>query len=456
MMITRGTRFAAAAGASLLLAGLSLAGLLLAACDQLAPPAPDKPAELYKVPLGDSPARGGKAPRVTIVVFSEFECPYCARVAPTLEQVAKAYGDDVRLVWKHRPLPFHQRALPAALAAEAAGEQGKFWQMHDRLFASQQALDAATVEGHARALGLDVARWQAALASPRLRGRIEADGKLAEQLAVNGTPTFFVNGRPLVGAQPLERWRALIDEELARADQRLAAGAARAGLYAELTRAGLDRREAGPGPARRLAAAGGGANCPSGACPGKQAHAPAAAALEDDRDRVYKVDPGASEARGPRDAAVTVVLFSEFQCPYCKQIGPTLEALEREFPGKLRVVWKHFPLEFHAQARPAALAAQAAAQQGKFWEMHARLFEDQAALGAGDLERHARALGLDVARWKAAMASPEVARAVDADRQQGQALGVTGTPSLFINGRKVVGALPAAQLRPVVAQALAN
>src|SRR5688500_4627408 len=111
-----------------------------AACDNPAtpPPAPPAPSaapaalELYKVPLGDSPARGGSAAKVTVVVFSEFQCPFCSRITGTLDQLLQSYGQEVRLVWKHRPLPFHDRATPAALAAEAAREQGKFWEMHDR------------------------------------------------------------------------------------------------------------------------------------------------------------------------------------------------------------------------------------------------------------------------------------------------------------------------------------
>src|SRR5947207_529826 len=169
------------------------------ACDNRAgepPPAPPAPRpaafELYKVPLGDSPARGGSAPRVTVVVFSEFQCPFCARVTPTLEQLLESYGGDVRLVFKHRPLPFHDRAMPAALAAEAAREQGKFWEMHDKLFANQRALGAAELESYAGEVGLDVARWKAALAGPGARARVEADAALADQLGVNGTPSFFI------------------------------------------------------------------------------------------------------------------------------------------------------------------------------------------------------------------------------------------------------------------------
>jgi protein-disulfide isomerase len=152
---------------------------------------------------------------------------------------------------------------------------------------------------------------------------------------------------------------------------------------------------------------------------------------------------------------VTVVLFSEFQCPFCKKVAPTLAELEKAFPGKVRVVWKNFPLEFHQNARPAALAAHAAGLQGKFWQMHDKLLENQQALQPSDLEKYAQELALDLPRWKVAMASSEVANLVEADVKQAQSLGVTGTPSMFINGRKVVGALPIDMLRPIVEQELA-
>jgi protein-disulfide isomerase len=404
---------------------------------------PGEAPELFKVPLGDSPSRGGRSPKVTIVAFSEFQCPFCARVLPTLDELTKSYGEDLRVVFKHRPLPFHGRAVPAALAAEAAGEQGKFWEMHDRLFASQKELDDASLEKHAADLGLDVARWKAALANGKARARVDADAKLADQLSVNGTPSFFINGRPLLGAQPADRFKAMVDEELIKADQKLAAGTARGALYAELTRAGLEKREE---PAGRIGPAG---NCQGGACPGAGVRAP----VEDD-GKIHKVELGNAPVRGPRDGAVTVVLFSEFQCPFCKKIAPTLEELEKAFPGKVRVAWKNFPLGFHEHARGAALAAHAAGQQGKFWQMHDKLLENQQALLPADLERYAQELGLDVARWKVAMASSELASLVDADMKQGQSLGVTGTPSMFINGRKVVGALPLDMLKPIVQEVL--
>jgi protein-disulfide isomerase len=432
---------------------LSLAALL-AACDQVAPP--DKKGDLrppageaaaverFKVPLGDAPARGGAEAKVTLVVFSDFQCPFCGRAETTLDQLRKTYGDEVRVVWRHAPLPMHDRAIPAALAAEAAREQGKFWPMHDELFAHQRALGDAELEARAQAVGLDLPRFRASLAAPANRARVDADRQLADTLGVEGTPSFFINGRPLVGAQPFETFKTIVDDELARATEKLRRGTPRSRLYATLTEDGLVRAAptAAPKPA-------GGQGC--GSCPKPGA---AEAPAPEDTTTVYKVDPGASPARGPASAPITVVLFSDFQCPFCKRVEPTLEALEREYPGKVRVVWKNFPLDMHPAAKPAAAAAMAAHAQGKFRAMHDRLLAGQAALDRPALEGHARELGLDAGRLQAAQSAAEAQ--VEADIKQGVSLGVTGTPTVFVNGRRVTGAYPLATFKAIVDQELAR
>jgi len=397
---------------------LILAALVFACDNRPAEPPPSPPAvrpafELYRVPLGDSPARGGSGPRVTVVVFSEFQCPFCARVAPTLEQLQRSYGDDVRLVFKHRPLPFHDRALPAALAAEAAREQGRFWEMHDKLFANQGALGAAELERYATELGLDVARWKAALASPGARARVDADAALADQLAVNGTPSFFINGRPLVGAQPPAKFRALIDDELRRADEKLKLGVARAALYAELTRDGLARA---PKPAVTPTRGDDGAG----------------------ENEVVRVPLGdtAGVTRGPADALVTIVEYADFQCPFCARVEPTLDRVLDEYNGRVRLVWRDFPLAFHESAAPAALAAREARAQGRFWQVHKQLMASQGALDRPPAER------------------PGARAELDADVAAAAKLGVRGTPTFFINGRRVVGAQPFEKFKGIIDEEL--
>ena len=162
----------------------------------------------------DDPIRGNPRAPVTIVLFSDFQCPFCARVGPTLDEAMKTYGDKLRIVWKHQPLAFHPNALPAAKAAEAAREQGKFWQMHDRLFSSQRELSDDAYRRIAKELGLDMGRFDAALGSGRGQARIEDDQKLAARIGAQATPTMFVNGEKVEGAVPFAMLKAVIDRKL--------------------------------------------------------------------------------------------------------------------------------------------------------------------------------------------------------------------------------------------------
>jgi len=164
----------------------------------------------------DDPVRGNPQAPVTVVVFSDFQCPFCGRIEPTLAEVQKTYGDKVKLVWKHQPLPMHPQAIPAAEAAEAAREQGKFWEMHDKLFQNQQQLGAQPYDQFAKELGLDVGRFDASRQSGRGRARIQEDQAVAGRIGVDGTPTLFVNGERIVGAVPFDTIKAAIDRQLAK------------------------------------------------------------------------------------------------------------------------------------------------------------------------------------------------------------------------------------------------
>jgi protein-disulfide isomerase len=144
----------------------------------------------------------------------------------------------------------------------------------------------------------------------------------------------------------------------------------------------------------------------------------------------------AQPSKGANDALVTIVEFSDFQCPYCGRAHPELSRTVAQGEGKVKLVFKHYPLSGHSRALPAALAAEAAGRQGKFWEMADLLFENQSALEDGDLLGYAQQLGLDPERFKADMASDEVRARIEADRAEGAKLGVSATPTLFIGGRK--------------------
>jgi len=164
------------------------------------------------------PAQGPATAPVTIVEFSDFQCPFCQRVTPTLKQIKETYGDRVRIIWKDFPLTqIHPQAFGAAQAGNCAREQGKFWEYHDQLFANQAALQPEGLKTHAATAGLDVAAFSACLDSAKFEPRVQQALEAGAQLGVSSTPTSFINGRMVSGAQPYEAFAAVIDEELATA-----------------------------------------------------------------------------------------------------------------------------------------------------------------------------------------------------------------------------------------------
>ena len=152
--------------------------------------------------------KGAKDALVTIVQFSDFQCPFCSRVEPTITKVMDEYKGKVRVVWRDLPLPFHPNAMPAAIAARAAGEQGKFWEMHDKIFANQAHEDRPTYEKYAQELGLNMGKFKAALDAQKGKEAIEADSTAGGKIGARGTPAFFINGKFLSGAQPFEAFKA--------------------------------------------------------------------------------------------------------------------------------------------------------------------------------------------------------------------------------------------------------
>jgi protein-disulfide isomerase len=192
------------------------------AAAQAAPPAaaprrgPD-PAKAYAVNTKGSPAKGGAAnAAVTLVEFSDFQCPFCSRVTGTLDQIEKAYGDKVRIVFKHLPLRMHSRAPMAHAASEAANSQGKFWEMHDLIFENQRDLSEAAYLRYAGQIGMDVDQFKKDLVSASVKARVDADAAEAAKLGVTGTPGFFVNGYFLSGAKPFSEFKRVIDEQIAK------------------------------------------------------------------------------------------------------------------------------------------------------------------------------------------------------------------------------------------------
>jgi protein-disulfide isomerase len=191
----------------------------------------------YSVGLGiESHRRGPADALVTVVEFSDFRCGYCARAHATVDKLAASY-DDLRIVYRHIPqLGEDDQARMIAEAAVAAGEQGKFWSYHDLLFAAGSKLDRAELEGLAKQTGLDIEQFRAALDDRRHLPAVIGDIAAGRALGVQGTPTFYINGRPLIGSQPLDVFKAAIDAARADAEALVAAGVPRAKVYEESIR----------------------------------------------------------------------------------------------------------------------------------------------------------------------------------------------------------------------------
>ena len=380
---------------------------------------------VYKVPVGSAPVKGDPEAKVTIVEFSDFECPFCGRAIEVVKQVEARYGKDLRLSFKHNPLPMHPDAPYAARAAIAAGKQGKFWQMHDKLFEANVArtpngLKPDRIDQMARDLGLDLDRFHRDAESQETKDQVEADQAQARALGASGTPYFYVNGQRIAGAQPFEQFKLVVDSALKRADAVLARGVPRKDLYETLVKDG----QAGP--------------------PAPPPQAPPAA-------QARNVDLGTdSPWTGANNAKVTIVEFSDFQCPFCQRAEPTVQKILETYKGEVKLVWRNQPLSFHPNALPAAKAAMAAHKQGKFWQMHALLFQNQQELSEAKYEEWAKQIGLDLSRWRKDKQSQEIASAIDAESRYANQVGADGTPAFFINGRLISGAMPFDTFKPVI------
>jgi protein-disulfide isomerase len=373
---------------------------------------------VHKIPVGSSPVRGPQAALVTLVVFSDFQCPYCKRGEETIARIRREYGDKVRVVWRDMPLPFHPRAEPAAQLARAAraqkGDAG-FWAVHDLLFDSQPKLEDADLARIAGEAKLDVAKAMTAVSGHAFKKGIEEDMDVGDDFQAAGTPHHFVNGRRLVGAQSFEKFKAVIDEEITKAEGLLRSGTAKTALYDALIKDGKPAAE----PERKTIAP------PSSPAP----------------------------FRGAANAKVVIQEVSDFQCPFCKRAEATMEELLKAYPGKIKIVWRDKPLPMHADAPLAAEAAREAfAQKGNegFSKMQKLIFENQQALKRDDLDGYARTVGLDPTRFASALDNRTHKAVVDADEKLANAAGVSGTPAFFVGPYYISGAQAFGKFRKLV------
>ncbi len=368
--------------------------------------------QLVPVPVGDSPVFGPDDAAVTVVMFTDLQCPFCSNAHKSLMQIAKQGSGDMRVVFKHAPLPMHADAVPAARAALAAGEQGKFWEFADKAYNQQDALAESDLADIAEGLGLDMDAWRAAYEKQENVDAVQRDLELAQKVGVSGTPTMFFNGVRVEGAHPTESLQALVNQQRGLVRDLAAAGVPQDDLYWRLVALQYVEPE------------------------------PVQEAPPEPQVEVSMVPVGNSPVRGAAadDAIVTIVAFSDFECPFCARSEVALnEALQAESAG-VRYVFRHFPLPFHENADVAAATSILMQDKGKFWEFHDRLFADQSEFSVEKFAAIAKELGVEIADLDSEMRKEGIVQRLIADVELAQQLGVRGTPTYFVNGIPMVGA----------------
>lgn len=387
------------------------------------------------VPLTDDPEPGWGAlgAPVTLVEFADFQCPFCSRVRPTLEQLKKKYGPkQLRIVFKHNPLPFHKEARPAAEAAVVVFDKGgdrAFWPFHDRLFDNQRELTQENFERWAVEAGVSLREFREGLKRGLPGTKVAADMALAVKVGATGTPAFRINGVTVSGAQPIDKFVAVIDEQLAKAAELRQQGVPRGSVSAVLTEHQL------------------------------QYGAPKTEAAKPSDDlTVWRVPVSADDpVDGPSDALVTLIEFADLQCPFCKRVQPTLKALRAKYGADLRIVWKDNPLAFHARAKPAATVARSIYERRgvrAFWQAVDAIFESQPKLEDGDLKRVVQAQAGSWPHAQAALKSDRYAKKLADSQELANDFQARGTPHFFINGVRLSGAQPQEKFEAIIEEQL--
>jgi protein-disulfide isomerase len=382
-----------------------------------------------RAPDDPAPHRGPELAPVTIEVFCTYVHIQCAQLDTILAALSQRHPDRLRVVYRQLPLQYRDSQIYAEAALEAAA-QGRFFEFHEAVN-GQWATGTPTrrhLDALAERAGLELEPFRAALADGRHRARIDEEGKRKDLFEIRAPPAVVWNGRLVTTPFELERFEEIYDQTYAEARDLLATGVELRRLYPLLLRAAADERAR----ARR---------------PKGDAVAPSDIDVRAPRVRVS--DEGAP-SRGPDEADVTIVMFGDFECRFCRNMLEPLRRLDELFPGRIRVVFKHYPLPHHAQARLAAEAAQCAALQGRFWEYHDTLYKNARALSRDQLIKHARDLGLDADRFVRDLDGKVCAAAIDRDKKHADALDVEATPTLFVNGLKIVGQRSLSDLKSVV------
>ncbi|MBV9949609.1 MAG: thioredoxin domain-containing protein, partial [Myxococcales bacterium] len=303
-----------------------------------------------------------------------------------------------------------------------------FWEIHDKLFENQKDLSDEAIIKLGTEVGASADKLKKSISDHTHKKVLDADSDLAEDFQASGTPHFFINGRRLVGAQPQEKFEKIVDEEVKKGQDLIAKGTKPSEVYEALTKDGK-------GPP------------------------------EPEKKDVPKSVPSNDPARGNMSAKVVIHEWSDFQCPFCGRVEPTVNQVMKDFGDKVKFVWHDLPLPMHPDAPLAAQAGREAFRQkgpSAFWAMHDKMFTNQQKLKREDLDGYAKELNLDMDKWKAALDGSTHTAEIDADKKSGNDVGIQGTPAFIVaptnasQGYFVNGAQPYTKFRKVIERALAE
>jgi len=368
--------------------------------------------------VGDSPLLGSQDAPVTITLFSRFNQKSDKALFRAVVALQKASPDTIRVLFKHRP-GSDKAAKEAAIASMAAQMQGQFWPYAEKLFSGKRGLQSDALFFYAEDLGMDLSGFREAVNDPLLPVRINADDSVAVKMEASSAPAIYFNGRAIT-PHPNALVPAL-KQEMQQAQRLTELGVPDAQLSALLTELHL----LSPPIAKSTTKTRTRKKRPSPESD-KTIHA---VSYEEEH-----LSMGAKE----QDALITVVVFNDYQCPFCKRLEPTLAALVDKYPGILRVVYRHNPLPMHPAAKTASTAAIAAHIQKKGFQYHERIFSQPRKLAETDLLAIARDLKLNIKQF--GKDRLRAAETIQKDMRDAQSLKATGTPTSFLNGRRITGA----------------
>ena len=338
----------------------------------------------WRVRLNEGDADTGPADALaTVVYFSAFGCDQCREMAEGVKTIKEKYGKDVRVVFKHKILPPSPYALEASIAALAAGEQGKFWEYHDVLFANAPAFDQGSLEQYAQQVKLNLKKFKNDMQNDKLRGMVLKDTLLANEIGAHSMPNVLVNGVRMKGAKSMDNLMPLVDREVEKAKKLVAAGTKRDEIYTKAITGGKFFEQLAP--------------------------------------KKNLLTTATSAKKGPDTAKVKIYTFEDFQCPFCATVGMALKDFQALFPNDVQLIFKQFPLRsIHPEAQLAGKHPSRPWNKVSFGNTTTSFCKPESCSGKTSKFSRSR-IGLDMVKFRAALDSE--AQSSDRNRYAGRLSG---------------------------------